>query len=99
VINDATASDADPAVSRDERVLVFSSGRLTGLLATGRTNLWYATRGDPGADFGAPRPIPGVNGNEEDGDPRLSDDGCTLYFSTTRGPGNTRDLYSAVVTP
>ncbi|HET7500561.1 MAG TPA: hypothetical protein VFK02_06140 [Kofleriaceae bacterium] len=98
VINDATKADADPAVSRDERVIVFSSFRPTGIPMTGASNLWYATRQDPGASFGPPRPIPGVNSDKDDGDPRLSDDGCTLYFSSNRD-GTTRDLFRAVVAP
>ncbi|HEU4732521.1 MAG TPA: hypothetical protein VFT22_31720 [Kofleriaceae bacterium] len=98
VVNDATKADADPAVSRDERVIVFSSFRPTGVPATGATNLWYATRHDPTADFGPPRPIPDVNSDKDDGDPRLADDGCTLYFSSNRD-GTTRDLYRATVAP
>jgi len=95
----ANEIDADPALSGDELVLLFSSSRPSGAGGPGKTNLWYATRAQPGDDFGAPRLVPGVNGPEEDGDPQLSADGCTLYFASTRGVGNGYDLYSATMRP
>ena len=91
------ANDADPAVTADERIIVFSSNRGGG--GGGKTDLWYATRSDLQHDFGAPRPIPKVNGGDEDGDPMLSADGCVLYFASTRKGGGNYHLYTAKLTP
>jgi hypothetical protein len=44
-----------------------------------------------------PKLIPMVNSDVADGDPALSDDGCTLYFSSARAGVGTYDLYQAVV--
>jgi Tol biopolymer transport system component len=95
-INDIPSVDADPAVSTDDKIIVFSSNRPRGL---GGIDLWYATRTDPSKDFGTPKPIPNVNSSANDGDPMLSTDGCTLYFASTRGSSPTYDLYSATVVP
>jgi Tol biopolymer transport system component len=97
VINVANGGDADPAVSRDDRIIVFSSHRPAGA-GFGATNLWYATRQSPTADFTTPRLIPNVNGDKDDGDPVLSDDGCELYFSSTRNGGKYH-LFHAQVMP
>ena len=86
--------DADPAVSLDEKIIVFSSDRSG---TTGGTDLWYATRTDATQDFGAPRLIPNVNSDDNDGDPFLSADGCTLYFASERKTGDNFDLYTATV--
>lgn len=94
-INLTGALDADPAVSNDDKILVFSSNRAIG----SGTDLWYATRTDVNGSFGNPKPIPDVNSPSNDGDPMITADGCTLYFSSGRGPGNSSfDLYSATVT-
>jgi Tol biopolymer transport system component len=95
VINDAQSGDADPALSLDERVIVFTSSRPTGMASTGGTNLWYATRQDPTQDFGLPEPIPMVNSDRDDGDPMLSADGCELYFTSNQLDVNNHDLYVA----
>jgi Tol biopolymer transport system component len=92
----STSGDADPALSPDERVLVFTSNRPAGT-GLGATNLWYATRQRATDDFTAPQPIPGVNGNADDGDPVLSADGCELYFASTRVDGR-HQLFRARVT-
>ena len=98
-ISDGANADADPAVSLDERILVFTSNRPSGAGGPTRNNLWYATRPDRQHDFGAPTLIPGVNSDNNDGDPMLSADGCALYFASTRASGNDYDLYSAQVAP
>lgn len=98
-VNGGTSIDADPALSSDELVLLFSSTRSTGPGGPALSNLWYATRAKLSDDFGAPKLIPGVNGNDEDGDPQLSADGCTLYFASTRGAGKTYDLFSSAMRP
>jgi WD40-like Beta Propeller Repeat len=85
-------ADADPALSPDERVLLFTSNRSGG---EGNNDLYYATRASAGLPFTAPVPIPTVNTASADGDPMLTSDGCTLYFSSKRS-GNL-DLYTATV--
>lgn len=87
--------DGDPALSLDERIIVFSSTRNGGM---GGTDLWYATRTSATASFGMPKPIPTANSSANDGDPVLSADGCELYFSSTRTGGD-YDLYVATITP
>ncbi len=88
------AGDSDPALSPDERVIVFSSNRSGGV---GNGDLYYATRSNADLPFSAPLPIPTVNSVFGDGDPMLTADGCTLYFSSLRTGGNF-DLYTATVT-
>ena len=95
VVNSGTA-DADPALSPDERILVFSSRRPAGP-GLGATNLWYSTRPSTTADFAPPRLIPSVNSDQEDGDPVLSADGCELYFASRRA-GSKYHLFRARVT-
>ena len=75
------AGDADPTLSPDELVIVYSSRRAGG---GGNVDLWYATRQDKDDPFGMPRRVPDVNGNAAEGDPALSPDGCRLYFASDR---------------
>lgn len=85
-------NNADPAVSYDERILVFASSR------TGNGDIYYATRASVSDPFGPPVQVPTVNtGGSGDGDPALSADGCTLYFASNRGSGSDWELYAARV--
>lgn len=93
VINQAGSYDADPALSPDGRLIVFSSTRP----GVGDSNLWYATRATAMGNFGPPVQIPSVNSASSDGDPVLSDDGCTLYFASKRAGNNDYDIYQAIV--
>lgn len=97
-VNSASDYDADPVLSPDELVLLFSSDRAAGA-GLDDNNLWYATRTSALSTFGAPKLVPTVNGNEQDGDPHLSADGCTLYFASNRGSGNTYDIYVSTMQP
>lgn len=92
--NVAGAANADPAVSLDERIIVFSSDRTGGL---GQLDLWYATRQSLTQPFSAPVRMPNVNSSTDDGDPMISADGCELYFSSTRGSGGKYHLLQAQV--
>jgi hypothetical protein len=83
-IGDASG-DADPALSGDERVIVFTSNRAGG---AGGADLWYATRTERDQPFSTPVNLPQVNGTASDGDPHLSEDGCRLYFASSRGVGD-----------
>lgn len=78
-ITDATSSQADPALSEDELVIIFSSGRTGSFMGS---NLWYATRATTSDTFGTPQPVPDVNTDADEGDAHLSADGCRLYFAS-----------------
>jgi hypothetical protein len=96
VINSGTSIDADPALSLDERILVFSSTRPAGA-GVGANNLWYATRQSATDDFSLPQLIPAVNSDFDDGDPMLSADGCELYFSSKRVGGKYQLFHAQVM--
>lgn len=89
---DSSMGDADPTLSADGRVILFSSNR-TG--DRDSSNLWYATRAGNSGPFSEPKPVPDANSDNQDGDPWLSHDGCRLYFSSTRS--NDFDLWTATV--
>ena len=95
VIDPGMSGDADPAPTSDNLVLVFSSLRQGSGIPLGR-NMWYATRGSAGDEFGSPQLVPGVNTDDNDGGPDLSADGCTLYFSSDRNQDNTH-LYATAM--
>lgn len=89
------AGEADPSVSRDERLILFGSDRIGGM---GGGDIWYTTRADAQSlTLATPAVVPAVNSVGSDGDPSLSDDGCTLYFSSFR-TGNW-ELYMSTVLP
>jgi hypothetical protein len=72
----SNAGDADPTLSPDELVIVYSSHRTDGG-GEGNGDLWYATRASKNDDFGMPKRVPNVNqSGAGDGDPALSPDGC-----------------------
>jgi WD40-like Beta Propeller Repeat len=85
-------SSSDPALSLDERIIVFS-----GKMGNQSTDLYYATRASATAAFGSPKPVPMVNSGSNDGDPMLSADGCELYFASERNGGKYH-LFHATVT-
>lgn len=90
-VNDSS-SNGDPAVSLDERVIVFASNRPG---SSGPADIWYATRDDVTSSFGQPQRVPAVNDVGSDGDPHLSADGCRLYFASFRDRNN--DLFLSTV--
>ena len=84
---------ADPTISPDERVLVFSAGA-----TTAEVDLYFTTRVDRDAPFAIPILIPTVNDpTQYDANADLSDDGCELYFDSKRGGGSDSDIYVAAV--
>jgi Tol biopolymer transport system component len=88
--------DSDPALSVDERLILFGSTRTGG--PGGGGDIWYTTRANAlTLTLDIPKLVPAVNGAGTDGDPALSDDGCTLYFSSFR-TGNW-ELYVSTVLP
>jgi len=91
-ISAPSGSDADPAPSQDDTILLFTSTRTT---AAGAQNLWYAVRGNPSEPWGAPQLVPDVNTDARENDAHLAADGCTLYFTRTPTPTGTGDLVAA----
>ena len=89
-ISGATGAVADPTVSPDERVLVFTSNVPT-------NDLFLATRASPQLGFALVGPLSVNSSSALDGDASLTRDGCELFFMSDRA-GN-RDLYRAIVTP
>ncbi|MEO7093268.1 MAG: hypothetical protein ABI175_08455, partial [Polyangiales bacterium] len=62
----------------------------------GGGDIWYTTRATATTlTLETPMLVPTVNGSSSDGDPALSDDGCSLYFSSYR-TGNW-ELYVSTV--
>jgi Tol biopolymer transport system component len=94
VINSGSA-DADPALSPDERVIVFSSTRPA---ATGSFYLYYATRDSATGTFAAPIRLDTLSSSANDSDPALTADGCHLFFASDR-QANDYDIFSADVAP
>jgi hypothetical protein len=88
-------SEADPALSPDQRVIVFTSLRPGG---AGGADLWFATRSTSSQTFSAPQPLAAVNSAADDGEAFISYDGTELYFASRRpgGAGN-YDLYRAAI--
>lgn len=67
---------ADPTLSPDELVIVFTNFTVS--------DLYYATRAATTDAFGAPKPVPVVNTAMLENDPELSLDGCELFFRSPR---------------
>ena len=72
---------ADPSISPDELVIVYSGTLDNSMLPT---DLYYATRETPDAPFGTPELVPVVNTTFDEADPEVSQDGCELFFRTNR---------------
>lgn len=90
-----TASKEDnPALSKDERVLVFGS-------AHGESHdLYYVVRESLDAPFSEPRIVPDVNASEyNDGEAFLTGDACELYFASEARPNGSGswDIYHSSV--
>lgn len=84
--------DFDPVLTADEKVIIFTSSRGGG---AGKRDLYYATRPMQQDTFGGATNLPVLNTADDEEDPALSADGCTLYFVSDRD--GTLDLWSAAV--
>jgi hypothetical protein len=93
---DTGGGDADPAVSSDELLLLFTSLRPA---AFGGSNLWYTTRASVTDKWLRPRLVPDVNTDGFEGDAYLAGDACTIFFSFGSAVSQPRDLFYAGVTP
>lgn len=93
----STVTDDNPTISADGLVIVFSSSRAGGAAAR---DLYYATRPAADAPFAEPRPVPGVNTDDDDAETHLSKDGCELFFASDRPGGQGGlDLYRVTIAP
>jgi hypothetical protein len=77
-IPNMTTSIADPTLSPDELVMVFSESD------TSLRDLSFALRDSRDAHFGPSMKVPNVNSANDEGDAALSSDGCELVFSSNR---------------
>jgi len=90
--------EGHPSLSADGRTLFFQSRRTGGL---GGYDIWMTTRRKENDAWTAPRNLgPAVNSPHIDGEPSISSDGSTLYFSSDRpgGHGNS-DLWEVRIRP
>jgi hypothetical protein len=83
-------SEADPAFTADERLIVFARGG----------DVYYATRASRDQDFSEPLPLTEINTAFREADPFVTADGCELFFASDRtgGPG-LLDLYRVRLGP
>jgi Tol biopolymer transport system component len=87
---DTGTGDADPTLSADERLIVFTSHQTA---SAAGVNLWYANRATATGTFGTPVEVPDVNTAGNDGDAHVSSDGCRIYFASD--VAGSYDLYVA----
>jgi hypothetical protein len=75
-----------PVVTTDELRIFMSMGN--------PQDIWTATRDAPDAPFGEPEPVDELNSGDRDRPAWISDDGCRIYFASTRpgGPGRLDDF-------
>lgn len=80
----STETENFPVISLDERTLYFSrDGDPDGGASLAR-DVWVSLRASATADFGAPAPVSGLTGPDDDIPAWLSDDRCRLYFTSNR---------------
>jgi Tol biopolymer transport system component len=82
-VNRADSEDGTPFLSFDGSALYFFSTR-PGVESQGDRDLWVAAGTGQGVAFADPAVVAGVNGADLDHLPRLSPDGLTLMFVSTR---------------
>jgi hypothetical protein len=91
---DTGGNDADPMVSDDELLMLFTSLRTAP--QTG-SNLWYTTRASRTEKWLSPRLVPDINIDGDEGDAFLLPDACTIVFSRRPSATATYDLVYAVI--
>jgi Tol biopolymer transport system component len=91
---DTAATQDAPAMSLDGLTLYFTSDRDGGM---GHWDIWVATRASTSDPFSNATNLTGLNTSGYDYPGFISDDGCRLYFSSTKA--GTSDLYVAAKPP
>ena len=88
----STAGDASPSISSNGLELYFDSGRPGG---QGSADIWVTTRASTADAWGTPRNLgPIVNSASPDSVPKLSADGLSLFFASSRPGGlGMRDVW------
>jgi Tol biopolymer transport system component len=87
--------DGEPSISADGRALFFASDRAR---TVGGTDLWVSMRSSRARSFGPPVNVgPRVNTVSDERTPDISDDGRSLYFSTTRPGIGYFDIWQSAV--
>ncbi len=76
----------DPILSLDELTIYFASDR-PDVQAKGKLDIWTAKRPSLAAPFTTPKLVPELNTTSSEGPSQLTDDGCTLYFTSDRAGG------------
>lgn len=84
---DATGAEADPTLTSNEHVIVYTS---TG---SGKRRIMFATRNGLNDPFTVRGEVSGLNANlgNGDSDAHITADGCTIYFASERSGGG--DIY------
>jgi Tol biopolymer transport system component len=85
-VSSPAAADDDPSLTADQLWIVFNSDR------SGNGDIYYAKRPTLADRFEPPMPLAEANTTSTETTPRISADGLTLWFSSTRG-GGAHDLY------
>lgn len=89
----AFGDNQNPWVSPDDCTIYFASDHAGGL---GEHDLFYATRGVPGAPFGTPQPLTSLDSANDDEDPWVSPDQRTILIVSDRpGAGVAYDIYQS----
>ncbi len=84
--------DVFPRLTGDELTIVFARESAYGQ-KPGR-DIYIAKRASTSVPFDPPVPVEGVNSDAHESDPSISNDGLTLYFTSTRLTGD-HDLFVA----
>jgi len=83
-LNTSAYEDAS-SISADGLTLFFDSARPGGL---GGLDIWSSTRSNAAAPWNIPVNLgPQINSTDDDGEPRISADGLSLYYGSTRAGG------------
>lgn len=86
----STAVDQNPAISTDQRRLLFASTRSEG---AGASDLWLAERSDTSEAFSVATNLVALNTSYTEDGPSLSTDELTLYFNSNRPESLLNDIW------
>jgi hypothetical protein len=93
IMADGAAAYADPSISGDELVLVFTE--YNDIV----DSVFYATRSSTAEPFGSAQPISVAHGSAFNDDGQLSADGCTLYFASGRLHDDIQRIFVTTISP